>query len=54
MQELNNALNVGKQKVGKKISVLISNKKIRSNITMKVQQIKNVDIQDIKKDFLLA
>lgn len=44
--------NVGKQKVGKKISVLISNKKIRSNITMKVQQIKNVDIQDIKKDLL--
>jgi len=44
--------NVGKNNKEKKISVLISNKKIRSNTTLKLQELKDVSIYQVKKDLI--
>ena len=44
--------NVGKRNKERKISVLISNKKIRSNTTLKMQQLKDVPIHQIKNDLI--
>lgn len=44
--------NVGKKNKEKKISVLISNKKIRSNTTLKIQQFKDVSIYQVKNDLI--
>ena len=44
--------NVGKHNKDRKISVLISNKKIRSNTTIKLQQLKEVPIYQVKKDLI--
>jgi hypothetical protein len=44
--------NVGKNNKQKKISVLISNKKIRSNTTLKLQELKDVSIYQVKKDLI--
>jgi hypothetical protein len=40
---------IGKSKVLPKISVLVSNRTIRNNISTKSQQLKQVPIQDVKK-----
>ena len=44
--------NVGKNNKEKKISVLISNKKIRSNTTLKLQELKDVSIYHVKTDLI--
>lgn len=44
--------NVGKHNNERKISVLISNKKIRSNTTLKLQQLKEIPIYQVKKDLI--
>lgn len=44
--------NLGKQKTKPITTVLVSNKKVRANITMKMQNLKQVDINKIKKDLL--
>tara|TARA_B110000285_G_scaffold234340_1_gene310938 strand:+ start:2720 stop:3712 length:993 start_codon:yes stop_codon:yes gene_type:complete len=44
--------NVGKHNNERKISVLISNKKIRSNTTLKLQQLKEIPIFQVKKDLI--
>jgi len=46
---LRRTYNVGKSKMYPKISVLVSNKTIRNNITTKSQLLKQVSIQEIKK-----
>jgi len=46
---LRRTYNVGKSKMYPKISVLVSNKTIRNNITTKSQLLKQVPIQEIKK-----
>jgi len=46
---LRRTYNVGKSKIYPKISVLVSNKTIRKNITTKSQLLKQVPIQEIKK-----
>ena len=40
---------IGKSKVFPRISVLVSNKTIRNNITTKSQLLKQTDMQDVKK-----
>uniref|UniRef100_A0A6C0C3U0 Uncharacterized protein n=1 Tax=viral metagenome TaxID=1070528 RepID=A0A6C0C3U0_9ZZZZ len=44
--------NLGKQKTKPVTTVLVSNKKVRANITMKIQNLKQIDINKIKKDLL--
>lgn len=44
--------NLGKQKTKPITTVLVSNKKVRANITMKIQILKQIDINKIKKDLL--
>lgn len=44
--------NLGKQKTKPITTVLVSNKKVRANITMKIQNLKQIDINKIKKDLL--
>ena len=44
--------NVGKKNKERKISVLISNKKIRSNTTLKLQQLKDISIFQVKNDLI--
>ena len=44
--------NVGKYKSRPQISVLISNKKIRTNVTMKLQETKNQEIGKIRKELI--
>jgi hypothetical protein len=46
---LKRTYNIGKSKMYPKISVLVSNKTIRNNITTKSQLLKQVSIQEIKK-----
>jgi hypothetical protein len=46
---LKRTYNVGKSKMYPKISVLVSNKTIRNNITTKSQLLKQVSIQEVKK-----
>jgi hypothetical protein len=48
---LKRTYNVGKSKMYPKISVLVSNKTIRNNITTKSQLLKQVSIQEVKKYF---
>ena len=44
--------NVGKKNKEQKISVLISNKKIRSNTTLKLQHLKDISIFQVKNDLI--
>jgi hypothetical protein len=44
--------NVGKKNKERKISVLISNKKIRSNTTLKLQHLKDISIFQVKNDLI--
>jgi hypothetical protein len=44
--------NLGKQKTKPITTVLISSKKIRANITLKMQNLKQIEISKIKKDLL--
>jgi len=44
--------NVGKKVKERKMSVLISNKKIRSNITLKLQMLKDISIFQVKNDLI--
>lgn len=44
--------NVGKYKTRPEVSILISNKKIRTNVTMKLQETKNLGIDKIRKELI--
>lgn len=49
---LKRTYNVGKSKMYPKISVLVSNKTIRNNITTKSQLLKQIPIQEVKKHLI--
>lgn len=44
--------NVGKSKTAPQVSVLVSNKKIRTNVTMKLQCIKQEPVEKIRKELI--
>ena len=44
--------NVGKSKTAPEVSVLVSNKKIRTNVTMKLQCIKQEPVEKIRKELI--
>ena len=41
--------NVGKHKAGKQVGVLVANKKVRANTTLKIQTLKQTPLSDIRK-----
>jgi hypothetical protein len=49
---LRRTFHIGKSKVHPRVSVLVSNKTIRANTTLKKQQLKNIPIAEVKKYLL--